>query len=275
MSHDENPLNVITGFTFADANPYVPPYKPLPPGTPSPRPSPIYPEIRPRPAPKLPLSKTNNEEHKRQRGLQDGKHSERTVGRPTRKAHRTGSGVTATSNQPAWRNKTSTVKAPQISNHDSATQSPRSRSHDYPSYDGESAPQVPVETLQKALKAHVLQSLRVLRKIIMDRDVFNLNFETIEGWMAEIEGVDAVTILIASSTAAKVLAPFERLDSILTECITASGPMRSLTIRDQALELLKYILAYAEEYYLVQSSHVYLDIGRWIERITQTNEEVK
>jgi hypothetical protein len=131
MSHDENPFNVITGFTFADANPYVPSYNPLPPETgpgrcirssvqepeswatgsatstitPPPRSSPIYREIRPRPAPTSPLSKTKNEEHKRQRGLQDGKHSERRVGRPTRKARRMGPGVTATTNQPAWRNK--------------------------------------------------------------------------------------------------------------------------------------------------------------------------
>jgi hypothetical protein len=163
------------------------------------------------------------------------------------------------------------VKAPQILSHDSATQGPRSRSHNYPLYNGESAPQVPVEALQKALKAQVLQSLRVLRKIIIDHDVFNLNAETIEGWMAEIEGVDAITIPIASSTAAKVLAPFERLNSILTKCITASGPMRSFNIRDQALELLKYILTYAEEYYLAQSSQIYLDIGSWVEKITQTN----
>jgi hypothetical protein len=132
MSHDANPFNVITGFTSADANPYVPSYNPLPPEigpgrcirssgqepeswatgsatstiTPSPRPSPIYPEIRPRPAPTSPLSKAKNEGHKRQRGLQDGKHLERTVGRPTRKARRTGSGVTDTTNQPVWRNKT-------------------------------------------------------------------------------------------------------------------------------------------------------------------------
>ncbi|CAG8158577.1 unnamed protein product, partial [Penicillium nalgiovense] len=132
-----------------------------------------------------------------------------------------------------------TVKTPVISSHDAATQGPRSHSRNYPSYNGESAPHVPVEALQKALKAQVLQSLWVLRKIIMDHDVFNLKFETIEGWMEEIEGVDATAIPIASSVAAQVLAPFKRLDSILTQCITASGPMRSFIIREQTLELLK------------------------------------
>jgi hypothetical protein len=61
------------------------------------------------------------------------------------------------------------------------------------------------------------------------------------------------------------------LTSILTECITATGPMRNFTIRDQAIEFLKYILTYAEKYYLVQGSQVYLDIGRWMERLTNTN----
>ncbi|KAJ6118355.1 hypothetical protein N7471_013822 [Penicillium samsonianum] len=156
-----------------------------------------------------------------------------------------------------------------MSTHDSATQGPRSRSRDYPPYN-QGSPQVPVEALQKALKAQVLNSLRVLRKIAMDYRAFNLDSEIIDGWVAEIEGVDAKTIPIASSMTVQMFVPFERLNSILTECITATGPMRSFTIRDQALELLKYILTYAEEYYLVQSSQVYFDIGRWIERLNQT-----
>lgn len=104
----------------------------------------------------------------------------------------------------------------------------------------------------------------------MDYRAFNLDSEIIDGWVAEIEGVDTKTIPIASSMTVQMFVPFERLNSILTECITATGPMRSFTIRDQALELLEYILTHAEKYYLVQSAQVYFDIGRWIERLNQT-----
>lgn len=117
----------------------------------------------------------------------------------------------------------------------------------------------------------MLHSLRVLGKIAMDYRAFNLDSEIIDGWVAEIEGVDAKTIPITISMTAQIFGPFARLTSILTECITATGPMQIVTIRDQTLELLKYILTYAEEYYLVQSAQVYFDIGRWIERLTQVN----
>lgn len=156
-----------------------------------------------------------------------------------------------------------------MSSHDSATQGPRSRSRDYPPYNQEGSPQAPVEALQKAVKAQVLHSLRVLRKIAMDHHALNLVPEILDGWVADIEGVDAKNIPIASSMAAQMSVPFERF-TILTKCITATGPMQQLTIRHQATELLKYILTYAEEYYLVQSSQVYFDIGRWIERLNQT-----
>ena len=157
-----------------------------------------------------------------------------------------------------------------MTSHDTATQAQGSRSCDYPPYNQESPPQASVEALQKALKAQVLHSLRVLRKIAMDHHALNLVPEIIDGWVADIEGVDAKNIPIASSMAAQMSVPFERF-TILTKCITATGPMQQLTIRHQATELLKYILTYAEEYYLVQGSQVYLDIGRWIERLTKTN----
>jgi hypothetical protein len=163
-----------------------------------------------------------------------------------------------------------------MSSHNSATQDQRSRSRDYPPYNRESPPQASVEALQKALKTQVLHSLGALRKIAMDHHALNLVPEIIDGWVAEIEGVDARNIPIASSMATQMFVPFERLTSILTECITATGPMRNFTIRDQAIELLKYILTYAEKYYLVQGSQVYLDIGRWIEKTHQyKHEELK
>ncbi|CAG8169819.1 unnamed protein product [Penicillium nalgiovense] len=285
MSHAPNPFNV-TGFVFTEAPTNYsigPTYNPLPSEigsgsslhpsvpqseswltgsvsstvTPSPRSSSSYREIRPRPAPTLPQPETKNEEKQR-------------VRRPTKKTRRRVYGLTGTPNQPARRNETSAAKTPAMTSHDSATQSQGSRSCDYPPYNQESPPQASIEALQKALKAQVLHSLRVLRKIAMDHHALNLVPEIIEGWVAEIEGVDAKNIPIASSIAAQMSVPFERLTN-LTKCITATGPMQKLTIRQQATELLKYILTYAEEYYLVQGSQVYLDIGRWIERLTKTN----
>ncbi|CAG8882143.1 unnamed protein product [Penicillium nalgiovense] len=200
-----------------------------------------YREIRPRPAPALPQPETKNEEKQR-------------VRKPTKKTRRRVYGLTGTPNQPARRNETSAAKTPAMTSHDSATQSQGSRSCDYPPYNQESPPQASVEALQKALKAQVLHSLRVLRKIAMDHHALNLVPEIIDGWVADIEGVDAKSIPIASSMAAQIY-----------------GPMQKLTIRHQATELLKYILTYAEEYYLVQGSQVYLDIGRWIETLTKTN----
>jgi hypothetical protein len=107
----------------------------------------------------------------------------------------------------------------------------------------------------------------------MDYRAFNLDSEIIDGWVAEIEGVDAKAIPIASSMAVQMFVPFERLNSILTECVTATGPMRSFTIRDQALELLKYIQTYAEGYHLFQNPRVYFEIGRWMERLSPGNHD--
>jgi hypothetical protein len=44
--------------------------------------------------------------------------------------------------------------------------------------------------------------------------------------MAEIKEVDATMIPVPSSTAVQVSLPFKDLNSILTECITASVPVR-------------------------------------------------
>ena len=66
----------------------------------------------------------------------------------------------------------------------------------------------------------------------------NLELETIDGWISEIKGADATLFPVPSSTVAQVIVPFESLSLILTECLTASGPMRGFVIRDQALELL-------------------------------------
>ncbi|CRL30860.1 unnamed protein product [Penicillium camemberti] len=72
---------------------------------------------------------------------------------------------------------------------------------------------------------------------------------------------------------AQVIAPFESLNLILTECLTASGPMRGFIIRDQALKLLKYIQTYTEEYNLFQNPRVYFEIGRWMERLSPGNHD--
>ena len=82
---------------------------------------------------------------------------------------------------------------------------------------------------------------------------------------------------MVSNCAIQALAPFESLSFILSECITASGPMRDHTIRDQAVQLLNYIHTYAEEYHLFQNRRLYLDIGRWIERLSSDtlNEQAK
>jgi hypothetical protein len=49
--------------------------------------------------------------------------------------------------------------------------------------------------------------------------------------------------------------------------------VRELIIRGQALELLKYIQTYAEEYHLFKNLRVHLDIGRYIERLNQGKDD--
>ena len=134
-----------------------------------------------------------------------------------------------------------------------------------------------VEVLQSALKTQVLQALRILGVITREFHSYNLEIETIDKWTVEITGVDATLIPIVSNSALQLLAPFESLNGILTNCVTASGPMRDRIIRDQAVELLNYIQIYAEEYHLFRNRRLYLDIGRWIERISSDtfNEQVK
>jgi hypothetical protein len=118
------------------------------------------------------------------------------------------------------------------------------------------------------LKAQVLQSVKVLRHIARTFRAFKLELETIDGWISELEGFDATLIRVPPSTMAHVIVSFESLTRILTECFTASGPDRGFIIRDQALNLLKYIQAHGEEYHLFQNPWVYFDIGRWIERLS-------
>jgi hypothetical protein len=123
------------------------------------------------------------------------------------------------------------------------------------------------------LKVQVLQSLRVLREVARQFRAFNLELETIDAWVAEIKEVDATMIPVHSSTAVQVIVPFENLNCILVKCIIASDPMRGFIIRDQALELLKYIQTYAEEYHLFSNPRVHLDIGRYIERLTPGKDD--
>ncbi|CAG8238964.1 unnamed protein product [Penicillium nalgiovense] len=151
----------------------------------------------------------------------------------------------------------------------SATQRPRPWSPDYSLNYPEDSSQASVGALQRALKAQVLQSLEVLREISKEFRAFNLEHETFDGWVAEIKEVDETLIPVPSSTVVQVFVPFEKLNFILTKCITASGPMRDFIVRDEALELLKYIQTYAEEYHLFKNPRVHLDIGRYIERLSQ------
>ena len=134
-----------------------------------------------------------------------------------------------------------------------------------------------VETLQSALRVQVLQAVRVLGEIATEFRTFNLEIQTIDQWTTEIQRADATLIPMVSNSAIQVLAPFESLNFILTKCITASGPMRDHTIRDQAVQLLNYIHTYAEEYHLFENRRLYFDIGRWIERLSSDtlNEQVK
>jgi hypothetical protein len=113
----------------------------------------------------------------------------------------------------------------------------------------------------------------VLREIARNFRTFNLELQTIDGWITEIKGADARLIPIPSSTAVQILVPFESLNLILMECLIASGPMRGFIIRDQALELLKYIHTHAKEYHLLPNPRVYFDIGRWIERLSQASHD--
>lgn len=159
----------------------------------------------------------------------------------------------------------------------SVTQCSRSWSSEtLPDHQAGSA-QVLVEALQSALKTQVLQALRILGVIAGEFRSYNLEIEVIDKWTVEITGVDATLIPIVSNSVLQLLAPFESLNVILTKCITAPGPMRDHIIRDQALELLNYIQIYAEEYHLFQNRRLYLDVGRWIERLSSDtlNEQVK
>ncbi|CAG8186643.1 unnamed protein product, partial [Penicillium nalgiovense] len=161
------------------------------------------------------------------------------------------------------------AKPPKAPGGDSATQGPRPWSPDCSSYHPEDSSQATVGALQRALKAQVLQSLEVLREIAKKFRAFNLGLETIDDWVAEIKEVDETLIPVPSSSTVQLLVPFEKLNFILTKCITASGPMRDFIVRDQALELLKYIQTYAEEYHLFKNQRAHLDIGRYIERLNQ------
>ena len=149
--------------------------------------------------------------------------------------------------------------------------------HPYISQGHEYSAQAPVQAVQEALKGLVLQALRVLRDTAKEYRELNLELGTIDCWTAEIEGVDATQIDVSSNPALSELAPFEILNQILTESIAASGPMRVLIFRNQALELLIYIQTYAEKYHLIQNPRVYVDIGRWMERLRQGkhDEQVK
>lgn len=128
--------------------------------------------------------------------------------------------------------------------------------------------QVPLVNIHESVKNQILQSLRVLREIARELHEFNLELETIDRWRAEIERVSASLVPTAPNNALLVLAPFEQLNHILTQCLTASGPMRRVILQNQALELLKYIQIHAEEYKLIQNGWVYFDIGRWMERLS-------
>ncbi|KAJ5040684.1 hypothetical protein NUH16_003164 [Penicillium rubens] len=248
----------------------------------SPLPISRYREIRPRPLHESastlpPVQPGKEEQHSQYRKLGRRKHSKSHrqsdqgyLKKTARSAIRTASEVTDTTKKQVRVGRMSRAKPPKAPGGDSATQGPRRRSPDCSSNHPEDSPQASVGALQRALKAQVLQSLEVLREIAKEFRAFNLGLETIDDWVAEIKEVDETLIPVPSSTAVlQVHVPFEKLSFILTKCITASGRMRDFIVRDQALELLKYIQTYAEEYHLFKNLRVHLDIGRYIERLSQ------
>ncbi|CAG7938547.1 unnamed protein product [Penicillium salamii] len=249
------------------------------------RPNFRYREIRPRP-PHIPVpTVTPNEAHTEEQHIQlrelgQGIHSKRQrqsdheqVQRTTKKARPAVCEAAETTDQPVIIGKMSTAKKPPAPRYGSATQGPSSRSPDQPADQQEGTAKCPAQAVQEALKVQVLQSIKVLREIARSFRALNLELETIDGWISEIKGADATLIPVPSSTLAQIIVPFESLNLILTEYLTASGPMRGFLISDQALELLKYIQTYAEEYHLFQNTRVYFEIGRWIERLSPGNHD--
>ncbi|CAG8154815.1 unnamed protein product [Penicillium nalgiovense] len=312
MYHEENPFHGITNYPFVGVPtdyPYGPTYAPSmdsapminpasnvywnfqqaqnwmtapasPTVTLSPRSTPRYREIIPRPlhdsAPTLPPVQPGKEEqYSQHRKLGRIKHSkghrqwdQGQFKGTAKSAIRAVSEVTDATKKQVKVGGMSTAKPRKAPRQDSATQGLRPWSPDCSSNHPEDSSQASVGAIQKSLKAQVLHSLRVLREIARQFRAFNLELETIDAWMAEIKEVDATMIPVPSNTAVEVFLPFEKLISILTECITASGPVRDFIIRDQALELLKYIQSYAEKHLLFKNPRVHLDIGRGIERLS-------
>ncbi|CAG8205723.1 unnamed protein product [Penicillium salamii] len=238
-----------------------------------------YREIRPRPpdnpAPAVPPNEAHKEEKNTQhRGLGRGIHSKRQrqsnheqVQRTTKKTRPAICEAAETTKQPVVIDKMSTAKKPPAPRYDSATKGPSSWPPDQPIDQQEGTSKCPTQAVQEALKVQVLQSIKVLREIARSFRELNLELETIDGWITEIKGADTTLIPVSSSTVAQVIVPFQSLSLILTECLTGSGPMRGFVIKNQALELLEYIHTYAGEYHLFQNKRVYLEIGRWIERL--------
>ncbi|CAG7927816.1 unnamed protein product [Penicillium olsonii] len=244
-----------------------------------------YREIRPRP-PHIPTcTAPPNEPHQEEQPYQlreqgRGIHSKRQrqsdpeqVQTTTKRARSAICEVSRTTDQPVMSNKMSTVKKPPAPRYDSATQGTCSQSPGQPTYQQDVTSKSTAEPIQEALKTQVLQSVKVLLEIARSFRALNLEIETIDGWISDITAADATRISISSSTVNHVIIPFESLNLILTECLTASGPRRGFIIRDQALELLRYIQTYADEYHLFQNPRVYFDIGRWIERLSPGNND--
>ncbi|CAG8034323.1 unnamed protein product [Penicillium nalgiovense] len=236
-------------------------------------------EIRPRPLHESastlpPVQPGEAEQHSQHQKLGRRKHSkghrqldQGYLKKTARSAIRTVSEVTRTTKKQERVGGMSRAKPPKVARGDSATQGPRPWSPGCSSNHPEDSSQASVRALQRALRAQVLQSLEVLREIAKEFRAFNLGLETIDVWVAEIKEVDETLIPVPPSTVVQVYVPFEKLNFILTKCIIASGPTRDCIVRDQALELLKYIQTYGEEYHLFRNLRVHLDIGRYIERL--------
>lgn len=169
------------------------------------------------------------------------------------------------------------VAVPQVQSLQSTSYPREEARHSYVTHECDCAAQSSVEALQQALKSQVLWSLTVLREISKTFCELNLELETVDSWEAEIEGVDATLIPFTLHPALPVLVSSQGLNHILMKCVMASGPTRGSILQVQALELLKFILKYAEKYHLVQNARVYTEIGRWMERLSHRNhdEQVK
>lgn len=109
----------------------------------------------------------------------------------------------------------------------------------------------------------------ILRVIVENLGDKKLDVETVNRWAAEIGDVDAKHIPIESTDMLQMFYSLQSLNHVLMTCLKASGPERSIILKDQALKLLEYMQVSAEKYHLLHSVNAWVDIGRWMERLLE------